>query len=77
MELKSLVFKTLYGWIVTLNRSHFSSFQEFLDLCSSSFFPIGCTSCILSVSGLHLPIRLIYIIYNKADLIILLTSKVF
>lgn len=75
MELKALVFKTLYGWIVTLKCSHFSSFQEFLDLCSSSFSPIGCPSCILC--GLHLPIRLIYIIYNKADLIILITSKVF
>jgi hypothetical protein len=35
MELKAILFKTVYGWMVAFNGSHVSNFREFLDLCSS------------------------------------------
>ena len=36
VELENILFKTLYGRMVTINRSSFSNFLEFMDLCYSS-----------------------------------------
>jgi hypothetical protein len=35
VELKNIMFKSFYTWIVAHNSLHFSSFSEFLDFCSS------------------------------------------
>lgn len=36
VELKDMMFKTLYGWMTTINYACFSNLLEFLDMCSSS-----------------------------------------
>jgi hypothetical protein len=36
VELKSVIFKSLYAWMVVCNSPHFSSFTEFLDFCPFS-----------------------------------------
>jgi hypothetical protein len=43
VELENIPFKTLYGWMVAINRSSFSNFLEYMDLCYS--LPKGCFSC--------------------------------
>lgn len=85
MELKALMFKTLYGWIVTLqslNGSHFSNFQEFEDLCSSSSPQLD-VLLVYSLCTWVAPsnkIELFFFkkkkLYIKADFIVLITSEV-
>jgi hypothetical protein len=36
LESKAIMFKSLYVWVAAYNNSRFSSFLEFMDLCSSS-----------------------------------------
>lgn len=36
VELKDILFKTLYGWMTSTNCARFSNLLEFLELCSSS-----------------------------------------
>lgn len=35
-ELKNVMVKSLYAWIMVYNSMHFSSFSKFLDFCSFS-----------------------------------------
>jgi hypothetical protein len=34
IELKVIMFKSLYAWLVVYNSPHFSTFSKFLKLCS-------------------------------------------
>jgi hypothetical protein len=46
VELKDVISKTLYGWMVATSGYHFSNFLKFLDLCSFPS-PYVSVSCIL------------------------------
>jgi hypothetical protein len=41
LELKIVMFNSLYAWMVVYNSPCFSSFMKFLDLCSYFFSLIG------------------------------------
>jgi hypothetical protein len=58
VELKDKLFKTLYGWMATINSSHYSNFLEFMYLCSSSY--VGCI--------LHVYLSAPFCTFNKIDL---------
>jgi hypothetical protein len=66
VELKSVMFKSLYAWMTAYNSPHFPSFTKILDLYY--FFPlsiIGDLSCILTMYTCCAPLcylmRLIYL----------------
>jgi hypothetical protein len=64
LELKVVMFKFLYTWTVAYNSTHFSSFTEFIDLCSSFLLNLGSFCILLMYSGcipLSFLIKLIYL----------------
>jgi hypothetical protein len=63
VELKDILFKTPYGWMIATNSYCFSYYFVFMFFF---FILSGCLSCILScVLGLHL-----FALSNKIELLI-------